>query len=56
MKATPATRRLGADGPEVSLLGLGCTGMSDICDPTDERESLTTIQAALEAGITLRSE
>jgi len=44
--------RLGANGPEVSVLGLGCMGMSDGHGPTDERDSIATIRAALDAGIT----
>ncbi len=47
------TRRLGAQGPIVSALGLGCMGMSDFYGPADEGESLATIEAALEAGVTL---
>jgi aryl-alcohol dehydrogenase-like predicted oxidoreductase len=46
-------RSLGASGPEVFPLGLGCMGMSDLYGPADERESLATIHAALDAGITL---
>lgn len=38
---------------EVSALGLGCMGMSDLYGPTDEAESIATIHAALDAGITL---
>jgi len=45
-------RRLGA-GPEVFPLALGCMGMSDMYGPADERESIATIHAALDAGITL---
>jgi aryl-alcohol dehydrogenase-like predicted oxidoreductase len=44
---------LGRGGPEVSRLGLGLMGMSGIYGPADEQESLATIRAALDAGITL---
>jgi aryl-alcohol dehydrogenase-like predicted oxidoreductase len=47
------TRRLGTSGPEVSAIGLGCMGMSDFYGPADEGESVATIHAALDAGITL---
>src|ERR687889_254363 len=50
---TMKTRRLGRDGPKVSALGLGCMGMSDFYGPADEGESIATIHAALDAGITL---
>ena len=47
------THRLGASGPRVSALGLGSMGMSDVYGPADRAESIATIQAALDAGITL---
>ena len=46
-------RKLGAAGPEVSAIGLGCMGMSDLYGPADRNESIATIHAALDAGITL---
>src|SRR4026207_457046 len=46
-------RKLGAAGPEVSAIGLGCMGMSDLYGPSDRGESISTIHAALDAGITL---
>lgn len=47
------TRTLGSKGVEVSALGLGCMGMSDLYGPSDRAESIATVHAALEAGITL---
>ena len=46
-------RSLGRNGPTVSALGLGCMGMSDFYGPADRGESIATIHAALDAGITL---
>ena len=46
-------RKLGSTGPESSALGLGCMGMSDVYGPADHDESIATIHAAMEAGITL---
>src|SRR5258708_26955810 len=46
-------RRLGTNGPTVSVLGLGCMGMSGMYGPSDRHESVATIHASLDAGITL---
>jgi aryl-alcohol dehydrogenase-like predicted oxidoreductase len=46
-------RSLGTTGPRVSALGLGLMGMSDLYSPADEAESIATILAALDAGVTL---
>jgi aryl-alcohol dehydrogenase-like predicted oxidoreductase len=43
-------RRLGANGPLVSALGLGCMGMSGAYGQPDEKESIATIERALELG------
>jgi len=43
-------RTLGANGLEVSAIGLGCMGMSAFYGSTDEGEAITTIQRALELG------
>src|ERR1700692_152945 len=47
------TRQLGSAGAKVSALGLGCMGMSGLYGPADRAESIATIHAALDAGITL---
>jgi aryl-alcohol dehydrogenase-like predicted oxidoreductase len=46
------TRALGSQGLEVSAIGLGCMGMSDFYGARDYAESIKTINAALDAGIT----
>lgn len=44
--------RLGRNGPEVSALGLGCMGMAGGYGPADDAESIATVHAALDAGVT----
>jgi len=44
---------LGRGGPLVSRAGLGLMAMSGIYGPADDAESIATIRAALDAGITL---
>jgi len=44
---------LGSGGPRVSRVGLGLMGMSGVYGAADETESIATIRAALDAGITL---
>ncbi|UFR04587.1 aldo/keto reductase [Streptomyces sp. Go40/10] len=50
---TTRTRTLGTTGPQVSALGLGCMGMSGMYGDADRPESIATLHAALEAGVTL---
>ncbi|MFJ9897467.1 aldo/keto reductase [Streptomyces sp. NPDC091280] len=49
---TIPTARLGADGPEVGVQGLGCMGMSFAYGPVDAKESLAALDRALELGVT----
>jgi aryl-alcohol dehydrogenase-like predicted oxidoreductase len=46
------TRELGRSGLKVSILGLGCMGMSAFYGTRDDVESLATIDRALELGVT----
>ncbi|MFF4530297.1 aldo/keto reductase [Streptomyces sp. NPDC001407] len=46
-------RTLGTTGPQVSALGLGAMGMSALYGDADRAESIATIHAALDAGVTL---
>lgn len=46
-------RQLGRQGPSVSAMGLGCMGMSGMYGPAERTESIATIHAAMEQGITL---
>jgi len=45
--------RLGAAGPEVSRVALGCMAMSGVYGPADDAESICTIQEAIDQGINL---
>ena len=47
------TTTLGRGGPVVSRAGLGLMGMSAVYGPADDTESIATIRAALDAGVTL---
>ena len=53
MRTALKTRTLGNNGPTVSALGLGAMGMSDFYGPADRVESVATLKAALDEGITL---
>ncbi|MER5433424.1 aldo/keto reductase [Streptomyces sp. NPDC002588] len=47
------TARLGDNGPEVGVQGLGCMGMSFAYGPVDADASRATLERALELGVTL---
>lgn len=43
-------RKLGKSGPEVSMMGLGCMGMSEFYGPRNLPDSIATLHRALELG------
>lgn len=47
------TRQLGIAGPAVFPIALGCMGMTGIYGPSEEKEGISTIQEALDRGVTL---
>ncbi|MEU6216446.1 aldo/keto reductase [Streptomyces sp. NPDC047022] len=51
--SSTAKVRLGRNGPEVGVQGLGCMGMSWAYGPSDAGESRATLERALELGVTL---
>ncbi|AYN41549.1 aldo/keto reductase [Streptomyces dangxiongensis] len=48
-----ATVRLGAQGPVTGVQGLGCMGISAAYGPTDTGRARSTLERALELGVTL---
>ncbi len=44
-------RNLGASGHSASTIGLGCMGMSEFYGPSDDAESLRTLERALDLGV-----
>jgi aryl-alcohol dehydrogenase-like predicted oxidoreductase len=46
-------RRLGANGPQVGAIALGCMGMSEFYEPVGEGDAIAAIHRALELGMTL---
>jgi aryl-alcohol dehydrogenase-like predicted oxidoreductase len=48
-----SSRPLGGSGLSVSAIGLGCMGLSQGYGPADDEESVATLHAALDLGVTL---
>ena len=46
------TRKLGNSDLDTSEIGLGCMTMTGIYGPADEDQSIATIHAAIDAGVT----
>jgi aryl-alcohol dehydrogenase-like predicted oxidoreductase len=53
MTRPPQSTRLGKTGPTVFPIGLGCMAMSGVYGASDDDESVATIRAAIEHGVTL---
>jgi aryl-alcohol dehydrogenase-like predicted oxidoreductase len=53
MEQMMKTRKLGKQGLAVSIVGLGCMGMSEFYGARDDQESIATIHRALDLGVTL---
>ncbi len=53
MTSAAKLRPLGPTGLQVFPIALGCMGMSGVYGDADERESVATIHAALDAGVNL---
>jgi aryl-alcohol dehydrogenase-like predicted oxidoreductase len=51
--STQSKVKLGKTGPEVFPIGLGCMGFSGTYGPTEDKESIATIQHAIDRGVTL---
>jgi aryl-alcohol dehydrogenase-like predicted oxidoreductase len=49
---TLSARKLGSQGLQVSVIGLGCMGMNHAYGPADETESIATLHRAIELGCT----
>ena len=45
------TRVLGRSGPAISIVGLGCMGMSDFYGAADDQQSIGVIHHALDIGV-----
>lgn len=45
------TQHIGRTEQEVSVLGLGCMGMSEFYGPSDQQEAIATIHYALDVGL-----
>jgi aryl-alcohol dehydrogenase-like predicted oxidoreductase len=52
-KMSVRTVKLGANGPAVFPLGFGAMAMSGVYGATDDAESVRTLEAAIERGVTL---